>query len=370
MTRRGRLWSLFVCGLLASCVARTRDPFVAAERAMHKDDLLSALQAYDTVPVSHPRYPDARAAAVEIERRMRRCHELILEALVLRGEWRDDEALESLQRARKQWARQPSIDRWIVATEQRRRLFGDGARQAAPSAPLGSEVGEVVEVAPSAVPPQTSAAVVAEPVAPIARTVSPVGAMPRDTVPSPVTSREPAGDGPVAAGPEEARGPAAGRGTAPPPVVVVGAAPIGEARPAQVREAPTPVARPAPRPSARVSVGEDPVALGLVSVEGCLGRGELRQAVDDLIELARRFPSDLRVCQRLVPLLKQRALLSYGDGAVAAAITDWRRVLEMQPDDPIVPTLIERALQESRGAVQGSEAPLQEARRAGESERR
>src|SRR5690606_32346304 len=57
----------------------------------------------------------------------------------------------------------------------------------------------------------------------------------------------------------------------------------------------------------RLPTGEDPVALGLVSVEGRLSRGELSLAVHDLIELSRRFPIDARVNVRLGRLLHQRA---------------------------------------------------------------
>ena len=67
MTRRMRPWALWCCAAMTSCIVQPRDPFVSAERAMARDDLLSALQAYDTVSVAHPRYPDARAAAVEID---------------------------------------------------------------------------------------------------------------------------------------------------------------------------------------------------------------------------------------------------------------------------------------------------------------
>ena len=104
--------------------------------------------------------------------------------------------------------------------------------------------------------------------------------------------------------------------------------------------------------SVRWRTSEDPVALGLVSVEGNLSRGELTTAVRDLIELARRFPTDLRVNRRLGRLLHQRALMHYGQGAVAAAVADWQRVLEIEPGNTAVQHLLERALLESQSTGQ------------------
>jgi hypothetical protein len=88
------------------------------------------------------------------------------------------------------------------------------------------------------------------------------------------------------------------------------------------------------------------VALGLVAVETRLGRGQLEAAVADLLELARRFPTEPRVRLRLVRLLHQRALLRYGDGAVAMAIADWQRVLEIDPNHHAARRLLEAAERE------------------------
>ena len=90
------------------------------------------------------------------------------------------------------------------------------------------------------------------------------------------------------------------------------------------------------------------MVLGLVVVEARLGRGELALAVRDLLELSGRFSDDVRVNRRLSRLLHQRALMSYGQGSVAAAVTDWRRVLEIEPDNLAVKKLLQRALAESR----------------------
>ncbi|MFY9342685.1 MAG: hypothetical protein WAT39_09360, partial [Planctomycetota bacterium] len=59
----------------AACATRPADPFLVAERALARHDLAAALQAYDGVPVDHGRYPEARAAALAVERDMRQSHE-------------------------------------------------------------------------------------------------------------------------------------------------------------------------------------------------------------------------------------------------------------------------------------------------------
>ena len=108
---------------LAACATPT-DAFVLAERSLLRQDLPGALVAFDTVPVSHERYPEARATALGVEQRMRRGHELLLEALLLRAEWRDREALAVLRRAQHIWPHMPSVDALITATEHRFALLG------------------------------------------------------------------------------------------------------------------------------------------------------------------------------------------------------------------------------------------------------
>jgi hypothetical protein len=71
----------------------------------------------------HVRYPEARAGASEIEKRLRRAHELLLEGLVRRGEWRDREALDCMRRAREVWPDLPGAETLITATENRLSLF-------------------------------------------------------------------------------------------------------------------------------------------------------------------------------------------------------------------------------------------------------
>jgi len=371
--------------MFGACNIPPKDPFVAAERALASNDLLEALQAYDAVPVKHARYPDARAAAGDVEQRMRRCHELILEALMLRAEWRDAEALETLQRATDHWPGQPSLRLWIAATEKRLRLFGDRTGEVAdpvtttPAAPL-IEIAKAGQQKPSGVVMSHGVpAPVAAPNETVAAAPAPIEVPSRG--PLPMVPLEPKTTDPVEpvatsggadAGTQEKPEPvASGEVVAPTqskPVALVepeagSVTPVVPAQPvASKPETATTVeqggavvapegaktaAAPAAKPR-RLPMSQDPVALGMVSVEAALGRGELTVAVRDLIELARRFPDDARVNRRLGRLLHQRALMHYGSGAVAAAVADWRRVLKIEPDNKRVKRLLARALSESQ----------------------
>ena len=372
-----RMIALTALLLGTACNIPPKDPFAEAERALRRNDLLQALQAYDAVPVAHIRYPDARAAAGDVEQRMRRCHELILEALRLRSEWRDDEALEALQRARQHWPQQPSLDSWIAATEKRMQLFAERAAPAStsmdvmPSAPMV----EVARVGRPQLPVSSPRgdAEVADPAAEQSSTDgSQQASLPsQSSEPAPVVMRDPV-EIPAVNVPQPMLPGASGK-----PVTTRSDVAVGEptdAKPTSLRvdpaaERPKPVgsnlpnggAAVVPQPVAsesnqpspvakpkRLPTGEDPVVLGLVAVEGRLSRGELALAVRDLIELSRRFRDDVRVNRRLSRLLHQRALMSYGQGSVAAAVTDWRRVLEIEPGNRVVQKLLDRALAESR----------------------
>lgn len=311
-----RMLVLTVLLLGTSCNLPPKDPFVAAERALRCNDLLRALQAYDTVPVAHVRYPDARAAAGDVEQRMRRCHELILDALMLRSEWRDAEALDALQRARQHWPQQPNLKQWIAATEKRMQLFAE--RDSSTETPVAElPASPIVEVAKIGRPQL--------PVADLATSDSPVSS---------------ANTGPVAE-------PSIAKSVASNPRGVSSSAPHGKPIVASPESSTT--TKPSPvNVSKRLPTGEDPVARGLVVVESRLGRGELALAVRDLFELSGRFSDDVRVNRRLSRLLHQRALMSYGQGSVAASVTDWRRVLEIEPDNLAVKKLLQRAVAESR----------------------
>jgi hypothetical protein len=314
-----RVAVIAAAALAAACTTTPADPFAAAERALVRHDLAASLRALDAVPVVHARYPEARAAAVTVERSMRRCHELMLEAMLLRSEWRDREALLALHKARAIWPALPGADALIAATEQRLRLLGErddaAPRRPAPAAaPALSALHAATEPDAVALPPAAPAGDVATPAGarPVARGSAPALPVAPDRASSgadgaghPVSGATP---GAMAARPAGAHDPRA----------------ASTAAPATQVEAPGEAAT-------VIASGEDPVALGLVAVETRLGRNQLEPAVADLLELSRRFPNDARVRVRLVRLLHQRALLRYGEGAVAMAVADWRRILEIDP---------------------------------------
>ena len=401
-------WPLFA-GLLvvSACALPPKDPFLAAERALRRNDLLQALEAYDAVPVMHARYPDARAAASEVEQRMRRCHELILEALLLRSQWRDSEALKALNRAADHWPAQPGIRLWIAATEKRLRLFGDRVEVASkddpaadpplievsrgspesqpkvvtaapgraiedqrtdrsgpvpvpserplpmapksPSPPLdrslgsavGADTGSAAGSADQVPPAPVEVADAPPPAAPLAPTT------PRPSGP-PAAREDSAKTGTEVRLPKTARSPKTAR---PPSKSVAGPKPTNPGRSAEQTVAPS--GAPSPTSPESGLVPRDPVALGLVAVEASLGRGDLTSAVRDLLELSRRFPSDARIKHRLSRLLHQRALMHYGSGAVAAAVVDWRRVLEIDPDNAKARRMLDRAVAESQPRSRG-----------------
>jgi len=325
------------CGLIVllhgACALRPGDAFAVAERSLQRRDLAAALQALDAVPVAHARYPEARAAALEVERNMRRCHELMLEAMLLRSEWRDDEALVSLQRVRQIWPDMPGVDVLIAATTQRRQLFGEPPVVATTGAePPPAPPAPTAEVAGDA--PRTPVASLVHPVAPGATNDPAPGptssaALVPTPPPSPPSTPPPATPPPVATA---ASLPAS-------PVSTPPATPPTASQPAPA----TPVAH---RPVDEVQ--ENLVTTGLVAIEARLGRGQLEAAVNDLLDLAQQFPADARVRVRLVRVLNQRALLRYGDGYVSLAIDDWRRVLELDPHNVGARRMLEAAELENR----------------------
>ncbi len=281
---RARLAVAAVLALLASCVTKPADPFLQAERALQRRDLAQALRALDGVPVEHARFPQARALALDVERQMRRGHEMILEGLLLRSEWRDEAALVVLRRAAEVWPELPGLDVLMHATEHRLQLFGGTAASG--------------------------------------------GDTPR-----------------TAAEPAAALDPAAATAAVP----QIETKPVTDPSPMLVSEPPSvPSIEMAPTRSVVLPQGADPVSSGLIAVERRLGEGQLEDAVLQLLELARRFPDDGRVRLRLVRLLHQRALLRYGQGAVASAIIDWRRVVELDPDHAPARAMLRAAEAERR----------------------
>ena len=341
--RRGlRLVALAACAGAGACNLPPKDPFGAAEYAVRRDDLLAALRAYDSVPVSHERYPEARAAAGEVERRMRRCHERLAEALRLRGEWRDEQALAVLLEARDLWSMEPSLSRWIEATERRLELFeGKGAPSVGPAklvtaAETPPASGDE-SVAPDAQPSVESDADAAEPPLDVGSVEGePEGSGAAVARFAPMPSGETA---PVAV--VRSRSVERPDSVEPEPPTPAGPEVAGEVAPA-VRTSP-----PATESRGRPSSGRDDVGPALVAIEDRLVRGELGGAISDLMQLSNRFPDDSRVRRRLGRLLHQRALANYGHGGVDAAIADWRRVLALWPDDARTKQLLERALAET-----------------------
>ena len=273
--------------LLAGCVAPPQDPFDRAEFELARDDLLGALHAYDAVPSSHPRYPDARAAAVGLEVRMRRCQELLLEGLRLRSEWRDEEALQQFHRAAEQWPDEPGLEQWIAVTEQRVVTFG---RAAAPTPPPAAPAAEVVSRAPQG-----------------------AGVAERATAPA-----APASTRPASRSPEKADVPG-------------GAAVEVASEPAS-------------------STASPEVHAALRSLDVLRERGQQQQVLSQLEALAKQFPHDPRVTRRLASLLHQRALLRYGRGELATAVADWSHVLLLAPAHRAAQQMLARARAELQSA--------------------
>lgn len=136
--------------VLAACAAVPNDPFARAEAAMRRGDLLSALRAYEQVPVGSVHHAIAGTAVIEIEQRLRRSHEVLLRGFVERANGHDRAALASFESARSIWPELPTIDAWIAATRDRvaataaavpaTPVEGDHGGEAAAD-PLAGEVG-------------------------------------------------------------------------------------------------------------------------------------------------------------------------------------------------------------------------------------
>ncbi len=367
----GLVAALFLLGFTA-CVA-PRDAYVRAERALRALDLPSALVAFDEVPVSHPRYPEARAAALSVEQRMRRGHELLLEALLRRAEWRDQEALVLLQQARVHWPRMPGVEELIAATSARSRVL---VGEAAPIAGRPVEAPEFVPGVPageSNAPGQAALGVASPDESTAGPDAGPDGESPTEggSGATPADGNEPvavietaSGDEPAASGPTTTPGPEPELATAGPDGIgspsdtgnvdrtasFEGAGtktPGGSVPIADSGSVPTGVVIGPQLPPAG-TVGEDPVAAGLVAVESRLGRGDLEAAVADLIQLAERHPHDARVRIRLAKVLHQRALQRYGQGRLQSAIADWERVVGLDPANEIAQSQLVTARGERR----------------------
>jgi hypothetical protein len=232
------------------------------------------------VPVAHPRYPEARAAAIGVERRLRRSHEELLAALTLRAEWRDPEAVATLERVLVMWPDMPGIHRLLVATRGRADLL-------ALRSPRGV-------VAPSSDPSRSAAA-----------------AVPPAVASAPATK-------PVALAP------------APSAAEVPDAGSVSE-----------PVAE----------VDAEQVTAALAEVERLLHGGKLADGIARLRALAGEYNRDLRVRNRLVRVLHQRALLSYGRGGLTAAVADWQEVLALDTGHGMARSMLASAQAELTAAA-------------------
>jgi len=327
-----------VPALLSACVVSPVDPFERAEHELARCDLLRALQAFDTVPITHARYPDARAAADEVERQIRRCHELVLEALELRSEWRDREALARLRLAREEWPSAPSLDDWIAVIEQRITTFTDDAPATGASELVASA--DAASRAPTVAPArEVDAGVPAiEPSSEPSSEPSPAPAAAVELPPPPAPVAETA---PRRSRDSARSEPREGSPSSRPPVASVQPRVDVEPRPQAAADVEPVLSAAAP------SLSAEEIDVELAGVERLLERGERQRAVVALDALARACPAAVRVTQRLASLLQQRALLHYGSGRVDAALADWRRILELQPDNHAVRQLCDRAVAES-----------------------
>jgi tetratricopeptide (TPR) repeat protein len=278
---RAALLPFCVLGL-AACQASSRDRFVAGENAMRRGDLFQALQSFDDVPVTDPRYPEARLTAAALERRVRRQMELLLLGLRMRSEWRDEEAMSAFRDALQAWPGNPGAQALLAATEARQRTLA----------------------------PLRSAGMLAAPAAPVRVLADPASAPP----PRPLAEGAlPAAD--VAQGPQ----PAASDPRPPLPAV------------APQLDDPT-----SPEAAAELSRIEARLAGGI----------DLEPLLAELVALQRTYPNDARVANRLARLLQQRGLMRYGLGNVAGALTDWQRAIDLDPELRTARTLLELATAE------------------------
>lgn len=299
--------------LLAGCVTAPADPLVRADRACARGDLMLALRTLDAVPVKHAHYPQARARAVGIEQQMRKSQELLLQGMVLRMEWRDQEAIAAFQKARGVWRQLPGIDDMLAATRSRLQVFGlravpvptVGAIDPA-AEQLAAPAVETAPVAPPFAPP---------PVVPVQAAVGPLE--PPASAPPPAPILDSSQQLPVVAvaaiPPPSSPAPAVVADEAP-PVLELGQTAAGDA---------------AVAPSG--DPDHDSVGAQLAAVEQLLSRGDVELALRRLLELRQAEPTDVRVCLRMARVLHQRALLRYGRGDVSGAVADWRRAITLDP---------------------------------------
>ena len=116
--RGGIVVGLVLIGFV-SCKSVPMDPFARAERAVEDGKLLVALEVLDLVPPANPNYPQARTLAQAVERRMRAGQEMLLRGLLLRTEWRDEEAIRYFEFANQIWPTILGAENLVRATRNR-----------------------------------------------------------------------------------------------------------------------------------------------------------------------------------------------------------------------------------------------------------
>lgn len=114
------LCCLCACNLPSARQSHERDPFARAEAARARGQLTEALCAFDQVTPDDPRYASARLQAAALEQRLRLHHELLLQGLKLRGEWRSDEAITAFGEALAAWPEDERTAHLLAATQLRR----------------------------------------------------------------------------------------------------------------------------------------------------------------------------------------------------------------------------------------------------------
>lgn len=294
------------CALgFASCESLPQDDFKAAEITLHRGDLLSALFHLDCVPPTDPRYPESRAMAQAIERRIRLSHDLVDEGMQLRAEWRDREACTRFQQALEIWPELATARVVLEATRQRidalekpRDVPDSPAGSVVQSSPVGLDGG-----ATAGGDPATVAQGEGGQAAPI---TEPGTAAPLSSIATDPSEAQPGTDGvatPVAAETPVAEG--AGE---------PGADPSSSAQPAA--------------PAGETVVGVDNWTK---EVERELSAGRLEQALQIAEAQTTPIPSS-KLRESLVQMLHQRALLRYGHGALELALHDWVRLQRIDPN--------------------------------------
>lgn len=317
------VWGLcFVAG----CATVPIDVYPAAARAVDDGQLLRALAYLDQIPPAHPHYPDARMLAQAVERRLRRSQELVLQGLELRAQWRDEEALTCFEEAQQIWTAAVGVDAWIEATRNRI----DAARL--PATP--TQAGEVRVSQPEAydLEPQSV-----------------------ESKPAWVAATEDAGQLSSSEPPITATGPALTEhaGPGPQPIVEVSSTVAGDSGSSG-------------DPGAAGSLGSvgSPASVGgsarktLAQIEALIEAGDVQSALDELDLCVQRDPNDSVARHRLVQVLHQRALQSYGRGWLDLAIADWGRLLQVDRGHPQARSFLQAATAEhERRAATSSAMP-------------